>query len=273
MALHYFNFYVSDFLGGTAHFSPAEKGILIHLLCLCWQTPTGTIPKDEEWIFRHLRPKNKKEKDIIRSVLKEKFKTNRGRLYNKRLREERKKSKKMYDNKRDQNRKRKKQPEKAPQSNTLKDKENNFRDQFQPKPEPEPNEDKSSSSSDDDKKSFDQFWIEYPATQGQNKEASRKLWIKLGADDKAKAFNCLSLYKKQLKQSNSVATYPFIFLRDKIFDTFSASSEKTLFVAYKGTPQWKAWKIHKIKSGIKYIPDTITSPTEWPTELNIPDAV
>jgi len=41
-----FQFYVDDFLGGTLHFSDAEKGLYITLLCAQWSA--GSLPDDDD---------------------------------------------------------------------------------------------------------------------------------------------------------------------------------------------------------------------------------
>lgn len=79
-----FQFYVDDFLGGTLHFSDAEKGLYITLLCVQWST--GSIPDDDSEILSYSKGKT----SLVR--VKQKFKKCAdGKLRNTRMEIERKK--------------------------------------------------------------------------------------------------------------------------------------------------------------------------------------
>ena len=62
---------------------------------------------------------------------------------------------------------------------------------------------------------FINFWRAYPLTDGQNRNACKRLWDALSDQDKIDAVRCLPAYVK-IMGSQSVS-YPFVFLRDRIW--------------------------------------------------------
>lgn len=88
MALPYFPLYPTDFEADAAHLTLEEDGAYNRLLRLCWMTPGCSIPADDEWIIRRLRITRSEFDRVVSPVLREFFRRNRGRFYNKRLREE-----------------------------------------------------------------------------------------------------------------------------------------------------------------------------------------
>lgn len=89
MSTHpYIPLYVDDFEGATAHLTPAEDGIYNRLLRLCWRTPGCSIPDDDAWIARKIRVSPTDYDTLARPVIEEYFTRSRGRVFQKRLRDE-----------------------------------------------------------------------------------------------------------------------------------------------------------------------------------------
>ncbi len=89
MSTHpYIPLYVDDFEAATAHLTPAEDGIYNRLLRLCWRTPGCSVPDDDAWIARKIRLSTKEYDALARPVIDEFFTRSRGRLFQKRLRDE-----------------------------------------------------------------------------------------------------------------------------------------------------------------------------------------
>lgn len=89
MSTHpYIPLYVDDYDAHTSHLSPAEDGVYMRLLRLCWRTPGCSIPNDHAWIARKIRLSADQYEEIARPVLDEFFKLSRGRLVQKRLKGE-----------------------------------------------------------------------------------------------------------------------------------------------------------------------------------------
>lgn len=87
----YLPLYVDDFEAATAHLTVEEDGVYSRLLRLCWRTPGCSIPNEPAWIARKIRLSAEDFERVARPVIEEFFKVQRGRLVQKRLKEE-------YDN-------------------------------------------------------------------------------------------------------------------------------------------------------------------------------
>jgi len=87
----YLPLYVDDFEAATAHLTIEEDGVYSRLLRLCWRTPGCSIPNDPAWIARKIRLSADDFERVARPVIDEFFRVQRGRLVQKRLKEE-------YDN-------------------------------------------------------------------------------------------------------------------------------------------------------------------------------
>ena len=89
MSTHpYIPFYVDDYDAHTAHLSPAEDGVYMRLLRLCWRTPGCSLPNDPVWIARKIRLTAEQFEEIAKPVLEEFFTLSRGRFVQKRLKAE-----------------------------------------------------------------------------------------------------------------------------------------------------------------------------------------
>ncbi len=89
MSTHpYIPLYVDDYDAHTSHLSPAEDGVYMRLLRLCWRTPGCSLPDDPAWIARKIRLSADQYEEIAKPVLEEFFKLSRGRLVQKRLKGE-----------------------------------------------------------------------------------------------------------------------------------------------------------------------------------------
>lgn len=84
----YLPLYVDDFEAATAHLTIEEDGVYNRLLRLCWRTPGCSIPNDPAWIARKIRLSAVDFERVARPVIDEFFKVQRGRLVQKRLKEE-----------------------------------------------------------------------------------------------------------------------------------------------------------------------------------------
>lgn len=84
MSVPYMPFYVSDFEADTAHLTIEEDGAYNRLLRLCWRTPGCSVPNDKEWIRRQMRVDPDTFDRLVKPLIKEFFKTSRGRVYQER---------------------------------------------------------------------------------------------------------------------------------------------------------------------------------------------
>jgi uncharacterized protein YdaU (DUF1376 family) len=103
--LPYMQFYVDDFEGATAHLTLEEDGAYNRLLRLCWRQPDCSIPNDEAWLARMLRCDMATFERVVAPLLKEFFCEQRGRLFQKRQREEFLKGKELVNKRKEAGRK------------------------------------------------------------------------------------------------------------------------------------------------------------------------
>jgi uncharacterized protein YdaU (DUF1376 family) len=123
-----FQFYADDFLGGTMHFSDAEIGLYIRLLCVQWST--GGLPNNDDELLSYGKP----SQNPTLSRVKAKFKLcDDGMLRNERMEREREKQVE-YRLRQSENGKRGGRPTKAERNPTLSQAFAN------PNPTPNPNE-------------------------------------------------------------------------------------------------------------------------------------
>lgn len=80
--------YVDDFEADTAHLTLEEDGAYNRLLRLCWRSPDCSVPNDPEWIRRRLRVTLEEFERVVQPVINEFFKTEKGRVWQKRQRQE-----------------------------------------------------------------------------------------------------------------------------------------------------------------------------------------
>lgn len=140
MSTHpYIPLYVDDYDAATAHLSVEEDGAYGRLMRLCWRTPGCSLPNDPAWIARKIRLSSEDFARVAQPVLDEFFKLSRGRLVQKRLREE-------YDDISRKKSARKQAGKKGGEAKALKTKENDPSNASDlpadtrafPNPEPEP---------------------------------------------------------------------------------------------------------------------------------------
>lgn len=77
--------FVDDYEAATAHLTLEEDGAYLRLLRVCWRMPHCTIPNDPAWIRRKMRVDQETYDRVVAPIIKEFFRRNRGRLYQKRL--------------------------------------------------------------------------------------------------------------------------------------------------------------------------------------------
>lgn len=80
--------FVDDFEAATAHLTLEEDGAYNRLMRLCWRTPGCSIPDDDRWIMRRMRVDRETYERIVRPIIEEFFTTQRGRVFQKRLKKE-----------------------------------------------------------------------------------------------------------------------------------------------------------------------------------------
>lgn len=103
--LHFMPLYVDDYEAATPHLTLEEDGAYNRLLRLCWRQPDCTIPNDPNWISRMLRVDKQTFDKIVAPLLAEFFSEQRGRLFQKRQREEFLKGKHIFEKRREAGRK------------------------------------------------------------------------------------------------------------------------------------------------------------------------
>lgn len=86
--LPYMPLFVADFEADTAHLSFEEDGIYNRLLRLCWRTSGCSVPDDPAWIARRLRCGMDQYHEAVDPILREFFRRENGRVFQKRLRVE-----------------------------------------------------------------------------------------------------------------------------------------------------------------------------------------
>jgi uncharacterized protein YdaU (DUF1376 family) len=80
--------FVDDYEAATAHLSLEEDGVYMRLLRLCWRQSQCTIPDDPTWIMRHMRVDQEAYERAVVPIIGEFFSRSRGRIFQKRLRDE-----------------------------------------------------------------------------------------------------------------------------------------------------------------------------------------
>lgn len=89
MSTHpYIPLYVDDYDAHTGHLTPEEDGMYGRLLRLAWRTPGCSLPNDLPWIKRKVRAQTESHERVVERVIEEFFRSVRGRLVQKRLRDE-----------------------------------------------------------------------------------------------------------------------------------------------------------------------------------------
>lgn len=83
--------FVDDLLGGTVHMTPAEFGGYIRLLLAAWNSEDGTITADDAMLRRISRFDNRNWIRARATILAKFIALPNGRLYNRRLMDERRK--------------------------------------------------------------------------------------------------------------------------------------------------------------------------------------
>jgi len=194
----YLPLYVDDFEAATAHLTIEEDGVYNRLLRLCWRTPGCSIPNEPTWIARKIRLSADDFERVAKPVIEEFFKVQRGRLIQKRLKEE-------YDNISRKKSARKKAGSAGGSQKALNAKENppsnatvlpaHTRAFPEPYPEPEGKKEANASSvagatpkpkARTYPEAFEAAWKAYPHHKGRSsKPNAAAAWAKLPADERA----------------------------------------------------------------------------------------
>lgn len=80
--------FVDDYEAATAHLTLEEDGAYNRLMRLCWRTPGCSVPDDRSWIMRRMRVDEATYDRVVEPIIDEFFTRRRGRILQKRLREE-----------------------------------------------------------------------------------------------------------------------------------------------------------------------------------------
>lgn len=139
MRTPYFPMYPADFEAKTSHLTLEEDGAYNRLLRLCWMTPGCSLPDDAAWIARRMRVSAADFDRVVRPLLDEFFKREKGRVFSPRLTEEWEKVDETY-------RKRSEAGKKGGRPKAVENKQKDEKAGFgfdkagpkQPEPEPEP---------------------------------------------------------------------------------------------------------------------------------------
>jgi uncharacterized protein YdaU (DUF1376 family) len=90
--LPFFPLYVSDYNSATDWTTPEQDGVYFRALRVMWSTPGCSIPNDKKWIMRKLRLTDLQYEDVFLLISEEFLFVSKGRIFQKRLREEYKKA-------------------------------------------------------------------------------------------------------------------------------------------------------------------------------------
>lgn len=85
MSLPYFPMYPADFEADTSHLTLEEDGAYNRLLRLMWMTPGCSLPDDDQWIMRRMRADFDTYESVVKPLIAEFFKREKGRLFSPRL--------------------------------------------------------------------------------------------------------------------------------------------------------------------------------------------
>lgn len=83
--LSYMPLFIDDYEAATAHLTLEEDGAYTRLMRLCWRTPGGTIPDDNDWIRRRMRVDQETFDRLVLPLIDEFFSRRGGRVFQKRL--------------------------------------------------------------------------------------------------------------------------------------------------------------------------------------------
>lgn len=85
MSLPYFPMYPTDFEADTSHLTLEEDGAYNRLLRLMWMTPGCSLPDDDSWVMRRMRVDQETFYRVIKPLIAEFFRKDKGRLFSPRL--------------------------------------------------------------------------------------------------------------------------------------------------------------------------------------------
>jgi len=88
MSLPYFPMYPTDFEAKTSHLTLEEDGAYNRLLRLMWMTPGCSLPDDDRWIMRRMRCDLETFQGVVKPLIDEFMKREKGRVFSPRLTEE-----------------------------------------------------------------------------------------------------------------------------------------------------------------------------------------
>lgn len=88
MSLPYFPMYPTDFEAKTSHLTLEEDGAYNRLLRLMWMTPGCSLPDDDTWIMRRMRCDLETFERVVKPLICEFMKREKGRVFSPRLMQE-----------------------------------------------------------------------------------------------------------------------------------------------------------------------------------------
>ncbi|MCP5018386.1 MAG: YdaU family protein [Ketobacter sp.] len=97
MSLPYFPMYPKDYEAKTPHLTLEEDGAYIRLLRIMWLTPKCSIPNDPRWIMRRMRIDQDTYDRVVSVIIDEFMTISQGRIHNKRLMKEYKRTNEAHE--------------------------------------------------------------------------------------------------------------------------------------------------------------------------------
>jgi len=88
MSLPYFPMYPTDFEAKTSHLTLEEDGAYNRLLRLMWMTPGCSLPDNDAWIMRRMRCDSETFELVVKPLICEFMKREKGRVFSPRLMQE-----------------------------------------------------------------------------------------------------------------------------------------------------------------------------------------
>jgi hypothetical protein len=136
------------------------------------------------------------------------------------------------------------------------------------------NEDALQQNSKEPEPAFEQFWQAYSAAPYMSRSKTERYWRRMIPADRQKAFNAVDAYLADCRTNNRMRVSIFRYLRDKIWQGFSAAENITTRMTIKpDSPEWDAWRkyfVAKQPSRVAFFDQhgrdgkTYTVPTKWP---------
>lgn len=113
---------------------------------------------------------------------------------------------------------------------------------------------------------FEAFWKAYPTDRNMSKKTAFQEWKKLPKAKQERAKAAAPQFMDYCKANPDYrAVHACRFLKEERFEGFQPQYDGADFcVVKRGTPQWDAWANHRRSKGIRFNPESMTVPSEYP---------